>query len=171
MVRAVISELCYSPVHCMNNPPVGGGAGGGNNPSGVGRGSGSGAGRGAGNPTAAGIGSSTGADVGSSSAGFPESIIQAALGATKKDLLEKSIKSAQIQTEQECKSLSMSDSEIEKAKLDIEQHFRARIERISREGPTSASDHAMVEAERGVEERLRLAFKELGLPNHDDDVD
>lgn len=56
LVRATISELYGSTMLLMVGDPVGGAAGGGNNPSGVGRGSGSSAGRGAGNPPAAGRG-------------------------------------------------------------------------------------------------------------------
>ena len=163
LVRTIISELYGSTILLMVGDPVGGSAGGGNNPSGVDRGSGSGAGRGAGNSPAAGTGSS--------SDDVPESTVRAAIEATKKVVLEEAIEGAKIETEQRCKSLSMSDSEIEKAKLDIEQYFRSRVERIRREGPTSIDDHATVEAERGLEERLRLAFKEQGMPNHDDDDD
>nr|YP_009514120.1 hypothetical protein [Cladonia apodocarpa]AXY96078.1 hypothetical protein [Cladonia apodocarpa]WBP63392.1 hypothetical protein [Cladonia apodocarpa] len=67
LVRAIISELYGPTMLLMEGDQVAGGAGGGNNPSGVGRGTGSGAGRGAGNPPVAGIGSSTGAAVDSSS--------------------------------------------------------------------------------------------------------
>jgi len=116
-----------------------------------------------GSPSSAGIGSSSSAGIGSSSAGIPEESINAAIEATKKNLLEQAIKAAQLDMEKEAKSSSMSDSDIEKAKLHIEQNFRSTVERIKREGPTTSSDHAMVRADRGVEKRLRLEFERINL--------